>query len=110
MGKNGTSRIQWPPSGGLEFARSREFGELLIETGNQLAKKYPRIDFTDAVAHVDQWLDGRLVKEPDFLNLARFPTLSAFRAYVKQAVWNAGRIAARKRKRNEPLEALPVNE
>jgi DNA-directed RNA polymerase specialized sigma24 family protein len=93
----------------VAYARSPEFGEALLDLANQLAARYPYMDFSDAVAHVFTWLDGRLEREPGFVSAKRFPTLSAFRAYLRQAVWNAARLAERKRQRHEPIEALPAD-
>jgi len=100
----------WPPPDALAFIRSPEFGELLIDLVDLLAERYRHMDFSDAVAHVFAWFDGRLAREPGFLNGSRFPSPSAFRAYLRQAVWNAARLAERKRKRHERVVALPTDQ
>ena len=99
----------WPPKDGKRFIREEHFGQLLLDIVDRLSHQYPLMDFTDAVAHVFSWFDRKLVAEPTFINVGRFPSLSAFKAYLRQAVWNAGRLAERQRDRRERVGPLPVD-
>src|SRR5207245_2478803 len=74
----------------------------------RLATRHPDQDFTDGAALVFNWFDGRLRRNRRFINGRRFATEDAFRAYLRQAVWNAARMAARSRRRGEPVQALPA--
>lgn len=100
----------WPPQDGKQFVHSDGFGALLLDVVSNLSDKYPKIDFTDATAIVFAWFDGKLAKNRRFINSRRFPTLSAFRAYVKQSVWNAGRLTERQRSRRSSVEAVSVDD
>ena len=99
----------WPPEEGKGFIQSEEFGRILVALTEQLSSRYPQMDFGDAVAQVFVWFDQKLSSNRRFINSRRFPTRSAFRAYLRQAVWNAARVAARKRRRREEIEALSVD-
>jgi hypothetical protein len=96
----------WPPADGDGYIRSKVFGQTLLDIAHRLAEKYRHMDFTDAVAQVFEWFEQRLQREPDFLSAGRFPTADAFRAYLRQAVWNAARAAERKRANRRRIEAL----
>jgi hypothetical protein len=61
------------------------------------------MDFTDAVATAFVWFERRGEADNAFLRSGRFPTISAFRAYVRQALWNAARAAERNRKARKEL-------
>ncbi len=100
----------WPPPDGKAFVHSERFGDLLLQIVRELETKYPHIDFTDATAIVFAWFDGKLAKNRRFINPDRFPTPSSFRAYVKQSVWNAGRLSERQRSRQPEVEELPVDD
>ena len=105
----GPSASDWPPRDGRSFIESPSFGNLLVKITNELASTYPQMDFTDAIAHVFTWFDRKLKSNRRFVNARRFRTHGAFVAYVRQALWNAGRMAERQRQRFEPIEALPAN-
>jgi hypothetical protein len=96
----------WPPSDGRGFVRSEEFGLPLLEIAEILAERYRQMDFTDGVAQIFTWFESRLKREPDFFNERRFPTITSFKAYLRQALWNAARLAERKRANRQRIEAL----
>ncbi|MCZ6835796.1 MAG: hypothetical protein O7G85_08485 [Planctomycetota bacterium] len=73
------------------YIQSDDFGNLILELSAYLTRSYPSIDFTNAVARVFVWFDAKLRAEPGFISQMRFPTPSAFRAYVRQSIWNDGR-------------------
>ena len=100
----------WPPSNGRAFIRSNEFGEELIGLARELTARYPHMDFTDAVAQVFAWFDRKLANNRRFINKRRFRTRNAFRAYLRQALWNAARLVIRARRRREHIEALAVDQ
>ncbi len=104
------SPAKWPPKDGKKFIRSEGFGLMLVELTTDLASRYPRLDFSDAVAHVFAWFDRKLSKNRRFINTRRFPTVAAFKAYLRQAVWNAARLAMRQRRQREAIEALPIDQ
>lgn len=101
---------EWPPEDGREFIRSDAFGELLVSVTIRLATHYPKMDFSDAVAMVFVWFDGKLSENRRFINSRRFPTYSAFNAYLRQAVWNAARLTMRQRRQLEAIESGPIDE
>lgn len=101
---------EWPPADGKRFVHSEQFGSLLLEIVWEFEEKYPHLDFTDATAMVFAWFDRKLAQNRRFINRDRFPTPSSFRAYVKQSVWNAGRLSERQRDRHEALEEHPGEE
>jgi hypothetical protein len=101
---------KWPPTDSSEYIHGESFGRLMLDVAKQLMGRYRSMDFTDAVAQVYAWLDGRVEREPDFVSGGRFKSQAAFVAYVKQAMWNAGRLAARKRKRQESLGILSIED
>src|SRR6266550_412818 len=103
-------RHEWPPENGKDFVRSEPFGFMLVELTSHLASRYPEMDFTDAVAQVFVWFDYKLSENRRFINSRRFPSIEAFQAYLRQAVWNAGVMAMRRRRRREAVEALPVDQ
>jgi hypothetical protein len=98
----------WPPDG-PSYIRTEEFGQLLISIALDLQSRYSTMDFADAVALVFTWFDQKLENNRDFISRTRFPTPSAFRAYLRQAMWNAARVAERERKRHERLIALRID-
>jgi len=103
----------WPPQDGKKFIRSDEFGRILISLVRQFIYRYPQMDFTDAVAHVFTWFDKKLSLNRRFINARRFPTATAFTAYLKQSIWNAALLTQRERSRSRHIEApsgqqLPV--
>jgi hypothetical protein len=100
---------QWPPEDGKEFIRSEAFGALLVDLTSRMAAHYPAMDFTDAVAQVFVWFDRKLSVNRRFINSRRFPTLGAFKAYLRQAVWNAARLTMRERRRRQAVEVLPLD-
>jgi len=99
----------WPPPNGARFIRGEGFGRLLLQVVEELARKYPTRDFTDGAAQVFAWFDGKLKQNRRFINGRRFPTESAFRAYLRQSVWNAARMAERRRRKGQVLRALPAD-
>lgn len=98
----------WPPSDGKQFIRSDAFGEMLISLVCQLALRYPRMDFTDAVAQVFAWFDRKLSRNRSFINKRRFPSVNAFIAYLTQSLFNAARLTERERRIHEHIELLAV--
>ena len=94
---------EWPPYRADEYFRSERFGEVTISIVRMLTQKYPAIDFSDAVATTFVWFERTGNENPDFLRSGRFPTEAAFRAYVRQALWNAARAAARSRASRKEL-------
>jgi hypothetical protein len=98
---------QWPPQRADEYFRSEAFGNLMLEIVKLLTKRYRYFDFTDAVATAFVWFDRRGREEPDFLRSGRFPTIGAFRAYVRQALWNSARAAERNRRAHREITAPP---
>lgn len=99
------NNVHWPPQDGKEFIRSNEFGKILISLVRQFTYRYPQMDFTDAVAHVFTWFDKKLSINRRFINSRRFPTVAAFKAYVRQSIWNAALITQRERQRHKQIEA-----
>ena len=79
---------------------------MLVDLVSKLAKRYPKMDFTDAVANVFTWFDRKLSNNRRFINSRRFPTYSAFKAYLRQAVWNAALLTERERRRYKHITAL----
>lgn len=108
--RDSPSPTDWPPLDGRSFVLSEEFGLTLVDLVGRLASNYPHMDFSDAVANVFEWFDGRLRDDPMFLGPPRFPTREAFLAYLRQAVWNAARLTERQRKRHHFVTALPRNQ
>jgi hypothetical protein len=100
------SRKTWPPVDSSEFIRSDEFAHQVLSLVEELATKYPQMDFADAVASLFTWLDQRLSTDPGFINSQRFPSQGAFRAYLRQAAWNVARRAARERQRSGQITEL----
>lgn len=100
----------WPPVDGREYIRSEDFARLLVSLARRLATRYPGMDFTDAVAQVFTWFDGKVAANPSFINRRRFRTERALLAYLRQSLWNAARLAERRRKRRQRIEALPVEQ
>jgi hypothetical protein len=98
---------EWPPRDGREFIRSEAFGYILIAVVTYLARKYRNMDFTDAVANVFAWFDHKLSEDPAFISAVKFPTQGSFLAYLRQATWNAARLAERERKRHRQVGPLP---
>lgn len=105
MGKE-KIRAPWPPPDGREYVQSEEFGSSLLNIAERLTESYRHMDFTDAVSQLFTWFEARLNQEPDFINERRFPTVGSFTAYLRQAMWNAGRLAERKRATRHRIEAL----
>ena len=95
----------WPPPDGRRYVKSEAFGNLLLQEIEPLIRRNRDLDFTDGAAQIFTWLDAKLRKNRRFLNKARFPSEGAFRAYIRQAVWNAARLAQRRRKLGQPLSA-----
>jgi len=96
---------RWPPADGRKFIHSDLFGKMLVGLVSELAKSYPNMDFTDAVANVFTWFDRKLSRNRRFINPRRFPTVASFVAYLRQAVWNAARLTERERRRDKRIEA-----
>jgi len=101
---NSPNKAPWPPEDGPSFVRSDRFGTLVIEIARSLTERYRTMDFTDAAARVFAWFDQRLAADRDFISEARFPSLSSFRAYVRQAIWNDARRAARAERSRQRAE------
>lgn len=99
----------WPPEKGGEFIRSDTFAQLLVELSYQYSDRYPSMDFSDAVSQVFAWFDGKLAKNRRFINSRRFPTFGAFKAYLRQSLWNAAILAQRKRQRRGEIEAPSID-
>src|SRR5262245_37604613 len=104
------SDAEWPPADGRAYIRGDLFGSLLVGIAEHYATRHQAMDFTDAVASVFAWLDAKLSINRRFINARRFPTRDKFVAYLKVAVWNVGRKAARRRRMNEEIAMLPANE
>ena len=104
------SPTPWPPAHGPRFIRGDAFGHMLLEVVEQLVRKYPGRDFTDGAAQVFAWFDAKLKQNRRFINGQRFPTESAFRAYLRQAVWNTSRQAERRRRKGGTVQALPSDQ
>lgn len=99
----------WPPPNGIDFVRSNAFGRLLVDIVSDHTRRYPRLDFSDAVAVVFDWFDRKLKQNRRFINARRFPSLRSFQAYLRQAVWNAALQAEKKRQRREQVVPLPID-
>jgi hypothetical protein len=99
-------RLPWPPKDGKAFIRSDVFGRMLLESVYTLAMRHVGLDFSDAVAQVFIWFDQKLSRNRRFINERRFPTSDSFKAYLRQAVYNAGLLAERKRLREGIVEEL----
>lgn len=97
----------WPPVDAPLYIRSDAFARLVISLVEDLASKYSEMDFSDAVASLFTWLDTKLETERDFINVIRFPSERAFVAYLRQAAWNVGRVAARQRRQEGLISELP---
>jgi hypothetical protein len=108
--ENADWKDAWPPPNGKKFIESEDFGALVVDEAKRLIKKFPRYDFTDAVAHVYTWFSKKVSRNRRFINSKRFPTAEAFVAYIRAALWNASRISARSRQRQREISALPVEE
>lgn len=102
--------MSWPPPNAKEFVRSEAFGQLVLEAVDGLARRYPQMDFTDAAAHLFSWFDAKTSKNRRFINSRRFPTISSFKAYLRQSAFNAGRLAARERQLHARIESLSADE
>lgn len=98
----------WPPEAG--FLASDLFGRTLISLAECMAREYPGLDFSDAVALVFDWFDRKAVGEPDFLDHPRFEDALKFIAYLQRSLLNAARQAYRKRRRDERIRAQAVDE
>jgi DNA-directed RNA polymerase specialized sigma24 family protein len=66
------------------------------------------MDFVDAVALAFAWFTRKLNRNAHFINRKRFLTEGKFRAYVRQSLFNAARMAMRSRKGGKPLSDVPV--
>jgi hypothetical protein len=95
----------WPPARADEYFRGEAFGRLMLEVVQFLTKRYSRIDFTDAVATAFVWFARRGEQDSGFLRSGKFPNPNAFRAYVRQSLWNAARAAARNRLARQKLQS-----
>lgn len=93
----------WPPERADEYFQNDTFGNLMLEIVQHLTEKYRHIDFTDAVATAFVWFERRGREDPDFLRAGKFPTIGAFRAYVRQSLWNSARAAERNRRAHKEL-------
>lgn len=100
----------WPPGDARGYLQGARFGCQLLKVAEDLQRKYPNMDFSDGVAQVFVWFDGKLARDPDFVSQSRFASENRFLAYVRQAVWNSARMAERQRRRRQRVEALPVDE
>lgn len=99
------NNLIWPPQDGKKFIRSDQFGRILISLVRQFTNRYPKMDFSDAVAHVFTWFDRKLSLNRRFINSRRFPSVAAFIAYLKQSIWNAALITQRERQRYKRIKA-----
>jgi hypothetical protein len=104
-----SEKNDWPPERSNEYFRSELFGALMLEIVKELTTRYAYIDFTDAVATAFSWFVRKGDDEPDFLQSGKFPTISAFRAYVRQSLWNSARAAERNRRARRQLNSLEKN-
>jgi hypothetical protein len=95
----------WPPERADQYFRSEAFGKVMLEIVQLLTKRYRHIDFSDAIATAFVWFESRGKKDPEFLRAGKFPTFGAFRAYVRQALWNSARAAERNRRAHKELNA-----
>ncbi len=69
------------------------------------------MDFTDAVALVFAWFDDKVrKKDVDFINAERFPSRSAFVAYIRHAIWNAARLSERQQARRGSIELSSLDD
>ncbi|QOI99501.1 MAG: hypothetical protein HRU70_02995 [Phycisphaeraceae bacterium] len=90
----------WPPEESADrFIRSERFALLVLMVVEHLATRYPRMDFSVAAGTFFEWIDRRVASDPGFFGSGRFPSERSFSSYVHQAVWNAGRLADRQRRR-----------
>lgn len=104
MSRHPTS--SWPPVEPAKFIRSERFGRDLLAQCERLRRTNPDLDLTDAVAHVFEWLDRKLERDPSFLNETKFPTSRAFWAYIRTALRRAALLVKRKLRRR-PTQVLP---
>ena len=74
----------WPPTDGRVYITSDAFGLLLLELVEWFVERYIHMDFSTALArHVFVWFDGKLAKDPNFLEpRPGFKTPGAFVASV----------------------------
>ncbi len=100
----------WPPKNSRKFVRSEDFGNIIVEEVVRLGDAYPNLDLTDAAATAFQWFNSKANSNRSFIGKKRFPSLSSFRAYVRQLLYNAGLRARRLRKVHIELSAVPENE
>ncbi len=100
----------WPPKDGRAYVHSEAFGELVVHELNRLSKTHPRLDLADAAAIVFHWFNSKLNANRNFISRKRFPTVSGFRAYVRQMLYNAGMYAIRLRSKNQDLTEVPESE
>ena len=100
----------WPPSDAAAFIRSEAFGQLVLDVAAALARRYRRMDFTNAAARVFVWFDRKVAEDPQFLSAKRFPRPSALRAYLRQALWNDARRTERDEHRQRALAHVSFDE
>ena len=96
---------EWPPADGKNYIRSDEFGNLVLEIAVHLMERYPTLDFSNAVARVFVWFDAKLHADSRFISADRFRSRFAFRAYVRQSLWNDARRTARDQRTRRELQA-----
>ncbi len=101
---------QWPPKDGRSYVHSEDFGELVVHELNRLLETHPRLDLADAAAIVFQWFNSKLNANRNFISRRKFPSMSSFRAYVRQMLYNAGMYAIRLRSKDRDLSEVPESE
>lgn len=99
----------WPPIDSEGFIRSDRFGNKILQLSQVLQRSHHGLDFSDAVAYMFEWLDDKLVAEPDFFNAGRFPSESALWAYLRLALLrvalNQHRKTRRRSARQRPMDS-----
>jgi hypothetical protein len=103
-------RPEWPPPDIEGFIRGDRFLKLVNGLGEGLTRVYPHMRYADALALIFDWFERRIGEDPEFITLQTFPTFNSFRAYVKQAVFNAAGLAEQARQRRDEVTALPTDQ
>lgn len=102
----------WPPGNLHHYIHEDAFADSLLAIARQMQRRYPRLDFIAAVGLVWDWLDRKAKDDPDFLLSRSTPikTRSSFRAYLRQALWNAAANERRqRRRRNAKVALVPID-
>ena len=104
------SEAQWPPKDGRSYIHSEDFGKLVVDEAVRLGCIYQNLDLADSVATTFQWLNSKLNENRNFISRKRFPSRSAFRAYIRQMIYNSGVRAYRFREKHLDLTAVPPDD